>query len=150
MPEANDHPHLSAIWIKRGRGAPMDRRERAELVPGRGLVGNADQGGKRQVTLLSAEGWQDAVADLGVEVDPAVRRANLLLSGLPLAGIRDRVLRVGSCRLRVLGETRPCRQMEEAQPGLLQALAADWRGGSFGEVLTGGEIAVGDPVAWED
>ena len=45
--------HLRAIWIKRMKRGPMDPRETATLVPGRGLVGNANQGGRRQVTLIS-------------------------------------------------------------------------------------------------
>lgn len=39
--------------------------------------------------------------------------------------------------------------MEETHAGLQDALSSDWRGGSFGEVENGGEIAVGDEVAWE-
>ena len=39
----------------------MDPVDRAELVAGRGLRGNANQGGKRQITILSEEAWNDAV-----------------------------------------------------------------------------------------
>ncbi len=38
---------LEAIWLKRVRGGPMDPVASAELVAGRGLVGNANQGGRR-------------------------------------------------------------------------------------------------------
>jgi len=37
--------------------------------------------------------------------------------------------------------------MEEAHPGLLRALAPDWRGGVTCRVLQAGAIAVGDRVA---
>ncbi len=59
------------------------------------------------------------------------------------------MLRIGACRILVRGETRPCRRMEEACAGLQAALETEWRAGVYGEVLSGGEIAAGDPVAWE-
>ena len=86
----------------------------------------------------------------GTAVDPGERRANLLVSGIALARARDRVLRVGGCRLRVRGETRPCERMDEAEPGLRAALDPGWRGGVFAEVLDDGRIRVGDPVAWAE
>jgi MOSC domain-containing protein YiiM len=139
---------LDSIWIKRFRRGPMDPAPEARLVAGRGIVGNANQGGKRQVTIISREAWDAVTRELGVDLDPATRRANLLVSGVELAKSRGRVLRVGGCRLRVYGETRPCWQMEEAQPGLQTALRPDWRGGAFAEVLEDGTIAVGDRVEW--
>jgi hypothetical protein len=38
--------------------------------------------------------------------------------------------------------------MEEALPGLQEALAVDWGGGAFGEVLDDGEVRIGDEVRW--
>ena len=140
---------LAAIWLKRARRGPMDRKVEATAIPGRGLEGNANQGGKRQVTLLDAAAWARAEAELGAAVDPSTRRANLLVSGLELSESRGRVLRVGACRILVNGETRPCRRMDEAYPGLEAALEPEWRAGIYGEVLIGGSIALGDPVCWE-
>ncbi|MDX1501976.1 MAG: MOSC domain-containing protein [Thermoanaerobaculia bacterium] len=140
---------LEKIWVKRVRKGPMDGRERARLVPGRGLEGNVEQGGRRQVTILSAERWSEVERELGAPVDPAARRANLLISGLDLERSRDRVLKIGHGRILIHGETRPCRQMNEAHPGLQAALEPAWGGGAYGEVLEGGEIRVGDPVGWE-
>lgn len=141
---------LESIWIKRVRLGPMDAKESARAVAGRGLEGNADQGGKRQVTILSTEAWAEAEAEVGTAVPPITRRANLLVSGLDLQASRGRVLRVGDLRLAVLGETRPCRRMDEAQPGLKKALQSKWRGGVYGQVLEDAEIRVGDAVVWEE
>lgn len=141
---------LEAIWVKRVRRGPMDAAEHATLVAGRGIAGNANQRGRRQVTIIEREVWRSLVEPLGSDLDPAARRANLMVSGLPLAGSRGRILRVGSCRLRILGETKPCERMEEALAGLRDAMWPGWRGGAFAEVLEDGAIAVGDRVVFEE
>ena len=140
---------LEAIWIKRSHRGPMDPAPTGRLLAGRGLVGNADQGRRRQVTVIDLAAWERLMQELGRSVSPAARRANLLVSGIELAESRERVLRVGGCRLRVGGETRPCERMDEALPGLREAMTRNWNGGVFAEVLDDGEIAVGDVVEWE-
>lgn len=141
---------LEAIWIKRCRLGPMDATEQATLQAQRGLVGNADQGRRRQVTLMAQERWQMLMEAIGASLPPATRRANLLLSGLQLDQSRKRILCIGTCRIRILGETKPCERMDEAWPGLKRAMYDHWGGGAFGEVLDDGDIAVGDPVYWLD
>ena len=139
---------LAAIWIKRAKRGPMDFREHAILVAGRGLLDNANQGGKRQVTIISMERWQELKRETGANLDPSVRRANLMISGLDLENSRKRLLQIGACRLLVHGETRPCERMEEAWPGLQEAMRSRWGGGVFAEVLDGGEIKIGDEAGW--
>lgn len=126
---------------------PVDR---ARAVAGWGLEGNANQGGFRQITILSRESWDAASAAVGTEVPPEVRRANLLVSGVGLEHSRRKVLAIGELRVLVMGETRPCRLMEESCSGLLRALEPGWRGGVFGRVCNDAGIAVGDPVCWAD
>ena len=141
---------IAAIWIKRFKGGPMDPAMFAELVAGRGLRGNANQGGKRQVTLIAEESWRDAETALATSVHPSTRRANVMLRGIDLEQSRGRILHIGDTRLRIYGETRPCHQMDEAVRGLRAALSPAWRGGAFAEVLDGGVIRVGDEAAWEE
>jgi MOSC domain-containing protein YiiM len=140
---------VAAIWIKRAQRGPMDPAARATLIAGRGIEGNADQGGKRQVTIIAAEVFDALRTTLDPAVEPVMRRANLLVRGVSLGESRGRVLRVGWGRIRVYGETRPCHLMDQALPGLRAALQPDWNGGVFGEVVDGGEIRVGDSVSWE-
>jgi MOSC domain-containing protein YiiM len=141
---------LETIWIKRSKLGPMDRVDSARVLAGRGLVGNANQRGRRQLTLLSQQHWTRITGDLAVPaLDPAVRRANLLLSDIELTSSRNRVLRIGDVRVRILGETRPCERMDEAVPGLRAALSVPWGGGAFGEVLNDAELMVGAVADWE-
>lgn len=128
----------------------MDSVEQAELKPGRGIVGNADQGGRRQVTLIEEEVWRELMSALGGDISPSARRANLLVRGIALQNSRGRVIRIGPCRILIQGETRPCERMDEALMGLREAMRANWGGGAYGEVMDDGVIAVGDPVHWDE
>lgn len=139
---------LEAIWIKRRSGLPMDKAESAVLVEGQGIAGNANQGGRRQVTILEREVWEALMRQLGAELPTSRRRANLVISGLALADTLGRELRIGECVLRISGETKPCQQMEAAATGLREAMYPEWRGGAFAQVIRGGELRVGDPVEW--
>ena len=137
------------IWIKRAHRGPMGPASTATLVAGRGIRGNADQGGKRQVTLLDLERWQELMDRAGGDLDPGARRANLVITGLDLFDARGKTLLIGTTKLLIGGEMRPCERMDEALPGLQRSMRERWGGGAFAEVVKSGEIAVGDPVSWE-
>lgn len=140
---------IVAIWIKRFKHGPMDPAGEALAVEGRGLKNNANQGGKRQVTIIDEARWRETQDAVGVsDLDPSTRRANLMLRGIDLERTNGRLLRLGEVVVRIYGETRPCNQMEEAQPGLREALSPHWRGGAFAEIVTGGTIRIGDTAEW--
>jgi len=143
------HGSVLQVWVKRAKRGPMDRVNAARLEQGRGITGNANRGGRRQVTIIASERWSELMAALGANLDPSVRRANLLVSGIDLQNSRGRVLRIGATRVRINGETRPCERMEEARAGLPAAMRERWGGGAFAEVIDGGDIHVGDSVTWE-
>jgi hypothetical protein len=144
-----DRGKLEAIWIKRMKGGPMDPVPSAALVPGQGIAGNADQGGERQVTIMEQEVWEELMKQVGGSLPPSVRRANLVTSGVRLQNSEGKMLRVGSCRIRIGGEATVCGRMDEALEGLRELMDEDWRGGAYGEVVEGGEISIGDSVCWE-
>ena len=141
---------VEAIWLKRAKRSLMDRVEQAEMVAGRGLVGNANQGGRRQITVIDAAVWERVMRELGATVDPSARRANIMVRGVDLANSRGRILQLGECRVRIFNETKPCERMDEVLPGLKAALYANWGGGAFGQVINGGTVWVGAVVRWED
>ena len=139
---------LIRIWVKRAHRGPMDPQDSGLLVAGAGLEGCADQGGHRQVTLVEAERWKQMMTELHADLDPSARRANLLVQGINLGDSRGKLLAVGPCTIRILGETRPCERMEQALPGLRASMSTPWNGGAHGEIVTGGPISVGDKVRW--
>lgn len=142
---------LLAIWAKGARGEPMTSRSEGELIAGEGLRDSAPARGKRQVTVLSREAWERAADEAGQpEADPALRRANLLVTGVDFRQTIGRTLAVGDTRILIHGETKPCERMDGAALRMRDALAPDWRGGAFGEVVSGGNIRIGDPVAWAE
>lgn len=98
---------IEAIWIKRFKHGPMDPVSEAEAVEGRGLKDNANQGGKRQITIIDEARWREVQEELGVDVDPRTRRANLMLRGIDLERTNGRELRLGECLVRILRRDAP-------------------------------------------
>src|SRR5688500_9620948 len=141
---------LEAIWLKRAHRGPMDPATSATLVPGQGVRGSVGRSSRRQVTIIEREVWEAVVRAVGIPVPPSTRRANLMVSGISLAETRGRVLVIGGVRLRINGETKPCERMEEAAPGLRDAMYDDWGGGAFAAVLYEGDGTIRGVVRWED
>ncbi|MBR58517.1 MAG: MOSC domain-containing protein [Myxococcales bacterium] len=102
--------------------------------------------GKRQITVLSLEDWNDACRDMDQSLDWTLRRANLLVEGVRLEEQVHGRLQVGELILEITGECDPCDRLDEQIPGLQDALTPNWRGGVTCKVLTPAKIQVGDSV----
>jgi MOSC domain-containing protein YiiM len=138
---------VEAIWLKRSVRGPMDAVAEATFVEGAGIDGDANRGRSlRQVTIIEREVF-DGVLEHLPEAEAAMRRANLMISGVPLAESRGGILSLGDVRIHIRGETRPCERMDEQCDGLRAALSPPWKGGAFGVVLSGGVVRVGDVAA---
>lgn len=135
---------VEALWTKRALRGVMDGAEAITFVAEKGIDGDANFGrSKRQVTVIEKEVFDQISTDLpGVE--PYMRRANVMVSGIRLKDVRDHVLTLGDVRIRLHGETRPCERMDAQVEGLSAALDPNWNGGAYGVVLDDGEVSVGD------
>jgi MOSC domain-containing protein YiiM len=141
---------LLAIHLRPGARVPVRKVDRATAVAGKGLEGDHAGGGNRQVTLLSAQAWREACAVLGRDLDPGIRRANLVIDDPDLAKTIGARLRFGEVLIEVVGETRPCELMDDdGRLGLQAALRPARRGGVYGRILSGGELTVGMPCVRE-
>lgn len=147
---AADLPTVAVLWIRPAPGAPPVPQDALELVEGKGVVGDHAFGGERHLTLIFEDDWNAAAAELGRTVDPAGRRANVMLSGSRGQRLVGRTVRLGPARLAVHGITRPCEIMERAAPGMQAALEPDGRAGVWGTVIEGGRLQPGDVLTVED
>ncbi len=141
---------LIGIAFKRQRRGEVESTHATHISVSAGVandrVGSLSK--RRQVTVLRAEDWAAAVADVGADLSWTVRRANLLVEGLPaLIAATGQFLMIGGVKLLITGECDPCSRMGEIHMALPDALTPDWRGGVTCTVMNGGDIAFGDNVA---
>ena len=139
---------LSGIAVRKKTKQPMVLLDQSTATCAAG-IGNDLRGkpGRRQVTVMSAECWQQACNEAGKQLHWQQRRANLLISGLQFsAQTIGSIIRIGEAELLITRATDPCRRMDQTLPGLSQALAKSWRGGVCCQVIKDGAIRVGDNV----
>ncbi|MEW9856779.1 MOSC domain-containing protein [Novosphingobium sp. M1R2S20] len=110
--------------------------------------------GRRQVSVLEAESWACAMAELGLSGSAVLpwhtRRTNFFVEGLRFPRDGGYIVSVGdSLRIRITLECDPCGRMDELWPGLEAALTPDWRGGLLGRVIADGTVAIGDEIRIE-
>lgn len=125
--------------------------ESARLVAGRGIVGDRYFAGRgsfshwrgtgRALTLVEAEALEDA----GISFAEA--RRNVVVRGAALNDLVGEKFRIGDVELHARRLCEPCRHLEKLteRDELMRTLAG--RGGVRVDVLSDGEIAVGDELS---
>jgi MOSC domain-containing protein YiiM len=142
---------VEAIFVAAERGelpAPVDRvRARA----GRGLEGNryywedGDAPPGRGITLIAAEAVAAVASDGVVSVEPAATRRNVLTRGIDVNELVGKRFRIGDVECEGVELCEPCTHLESmTQPGMVKAFVH--RAGLNADILTDGEISVGDAV----
>jgi ADP-ribose pyrophosphatase YjhB (NUDIX family) len=136
------------IHVAPAAGAPMQPRGEVEATAGAGLAGDryAAGGGfwqdarvSRDLTLVEAE----VIDELALA--PGETRRNVTTRGVALGGLLGRTFWLGDVLAEGTSLCEPCRHLEEVTgKRLLRPLVH--RGGLRANLLTGGTIAVGDPI----
>ncbi len=133
---------------------PMRAVSAAEAVEGGGLLGDRYERGAGtfsnprgrgyDLTLVEAEALEELSAK-GVELAPIEARRNLVVRGIALDDLIGRHFRVGEVECFGQRRCEPCAHLERlTQPGVLRGLVH--RGGLRADVLSDGEIRIGDRV----
>jgi MOSC domain-containing protein YiiM len=147
---------LVAIYVAPTGSAPMEARDRVEVLAGVGLAGDryATATGTysgtgrdpRDVTLIEREAIDAVRVDGEIDVHEYDTRRNLVTEGVALNHLVGREFRVGAVRMRGVRLSEPCAYLEQ-----LTGLTGVWaafvhRGGLRAEILDDGELRVGDAV----
>ena len=140
---------MEGIYVgpERALPAPVDS---VRALAGRGLEGNryfydAAPAG-RAVTLIAAEAHEAFTAETGIELSAAESRRNVLTRGVDVNALVGKRFRVGDVECLGVELCEPCRHLESVtRPGVLKGMVH--RAGLNADILTDGNIAVGDPVA---
>ncbi|MEE2640631.1 MAG: MOSC domain-containing protein [Planctomycetota bacterium] len=102
-------------------------------------------GDNRQVTLIQAEHIGFVGTLMGQQVDPALLRRNIVVSGLNLMALKNKKFRIGEAVLEGTKPCPPCSRMEEnLGHGGYNAMRG--HGGLNARVIQAGKISVGDQV----
>jgi MOSC domain-containing protein YiiM len=141
---------VSIVYRPNDSGRPQDRYarepvERARLVESQGIEGDHKGGsGDRQLNVMRAESLAELAAE-GFRTGPGEMGEQIVAAGLPAdalaAGAR---LKLGGAVIEIGIPRTGCARFETIQGKPRQA--AKGRLGVMARVVTGGAVAVGDPV----
>ena len=144
---------VEQIAISSDRAALRAPVPRVRAVPGRGLEGeyhwSEQPEAGQSITLIAAEALEGLRADTGIELSHEASRRNVLTRGIDVNALVGRRFRVGDVECVGVELCHPCKHLESVtKPGVIKGLAN--RGGLNADILTDGEIAVGDEVVAAD
>ena len=144
-----------SIYTAGKAGAPVEERQSAKAVVGRGLEGDryfdgtgywsSHPGKGREVTLIEIEAIEALASEKSIAINPGATRRNVVTRGVPLNHLVGREFQVGVVRLRGQRLCEPCDYLEGlTTKGVLTGLIH--RGGLRADVVSGGTIRVGDEI----
>jgi MOSC domain-containing protein YiiM len=137
------------IGVRPSRGEPMTELGSVQVSLDKGLVGDRFSGrasSSRQVTLIQLEHLAVIAACLGRDsISPSLVRRNIVVSGINLLALKDKIFRVGDAVLEYSGLCHPCSKMER-QLGEGGYNAMRGHGGITARVCEQGIIRLLDPV----
>jgi MOSC domain-containing protein YiiM len=143
---------VEGIYVSDTEGVLPEPVERIEAVAGGGLRGNryfyvdGDAPRGRALTLIAAEALEAFESETGIPLSAAESRRNVLVRGIDVNALVGKRFRVGDVECQGVELCEPCSHLEGmTRPGVLKGMVH--RAGLNADVLSDGEIAVGDSVS---
>jgi MOSC domain-containing protein YiiM len=142
---------VAAIAIAARRGELPEPVDRVRAHAGRGLEGEYHLAPERAepsdaITFIAAEALEALREEKGIELTHPQSRRNVLTRGVDLNALVGRRFRVGEVECEGVELCEPCLPLARLvdEFGVLRGLVH--RGGLRADLLSDGEIAVGDPI----
>ena len=143
---------VEAIFVTSEHGELPAPVERVQARAGCGLEGNryywtdGDAPPGRAVTLVAAEAMEAVASEGDVAIEPAATRRNVLTRGIDVNELMGKRFLIGNVECEGVELCEPCSHLESiTQPGVIKAFVH--RAGLNADILSDGEINVGDKVA---
>ncbi|NNE07102.1 MAG: MOSC domain-containing protein [Gemmatimonadetes bacterium] len=155
MNERTGGGRVAAIYLTDAEGGAPRSRESARALQGAGLEGDRyekrrgtfskkklDPG--QQITLIESEAVEKVIAD-GVDIGQGRHRRNVETSGLRLNDLVGKTFQVGEATLLGHRLCHPCGYLAK-KIGADMVSILENAGGLRAEIVSGGEIRVGDSI----
>ena len=145
---------VEGIYISAEHGELPEPVEFVRALAGRGLEGNryffeSDAPPGVALTLIAAEAVEAMEREHGISIEPRASRRNVVTRGIDVNELVGRRFRVGAVECRGVALCEPCTTLQAlTKPGVIKGLTH--RGGLNADILSDGEIGVGDFVVAED
>jgi MOSC domain-containing protein YiiM len=144
---------VEGIYIAAEHGELPEPVQSVRALAGRGLEGNRyffdDAAPGRALTLIAAEAVEAMEQEHGISIEPRESRRNVVTRGIDVNALVGKRFRVGGVECRGIELCEPCTDLQAmTKPGIIKGLAH--RGGLNADILSDGEIAIGDAVVAED
>jgi MOSC domain-containing protein YiiM len=141
---------VEGIYVTPEHGELPQPVESVRALAGRGLEGNRyffdEAPAGRALTLIAAEAVEAMEREHGISLEPRESRRNVVTRGIDVNELVGKRFRVGDVECEGIELCEPCADLQAmTKPGVIKGLAH--RGGLNADILSDGEISVGDAVA---
>ncbi len=145
---------VEGIFISPKKGLLPEPVGSVRALAGRGLEGNryffdGDAPPGVALTLIAAEAVEALEREHGISIEPRESRRNLVTRDVDVNALVGKTFRIGGVECRGVELCEPCTTLQAmTKPGIIKGLVH--RGGLNADILSDGEIGIGDAVVAVD